>query len=152
MKLSRFQSWLSGLWAGMLLAIGGMAAPSLFAVLDRVAAGKGAGQIFSLEAKVTLAFAIILFLTERRRVRDLAIEAGHSSVMTGNLLLILGALFLTVFGEFGLHPMIEAAKAGQATSLSFAALHGISATLYWCKTVLVLMLAWRFTQASQKAG
>jgi len=145
MKLLRFQSWLAGLWAGALLSIGGIAAPSLFAVLDRQLAGKGAGQIFSIEAKVSLAFAMLMFLSERRRVRDQAEASGSQSVMTGNLLIVLAVLFLTVFGEFGLHPMIEAAKAGQPTALSFGALHGISASMYWVKTVLVTWLAWRLT-------
>ena len=66
-------------------------------------------------------------------------------VMTGNLLLVLGVLFLTVFNEFGLHPAIEAAKAGIPTRLSFGALHGLSASLFWLKAVLVLTLAWRLT-------
>jgi hypothetical protein len=147
MKLLRFHAWLAAIWAGVLLAVGGLAAPSLFAALDRVVAGQAAGAIFAVEAKASLAFAIVLFLIERRRVRDLAVEQGSSSVMTGNLLLTLGALFLTVFGQFALHPMIEAAKAGQATALSFGALHGISAALYWLKTLMVAALAWRLTAA-----
>jgi len=145
MKLQRFQAWLTGLWAGALLAIGAIAAPSLFAVLDKVEAGKGAGQIFSVEAKVSLAFAVLLFLSERRRVRDLVDAGGAASAMSVNLLVTLGVLFLTVFGEFALHPMIEAAKAGQPTALSFGALHGVSASLYWVKTVLVTWMAWRMT-------
>jgi hypothetical protein len=147
MKLLRFHAWLAAIWAGVLLAVGGLAAPSLFAALDRVVAGQAAGAIFAVEAKASLAFVIVLFLIERRRVRDLAVEQGSSSVMTGNLLLTLGALFLTVFGQFALHPMIEAAKAGQATALSFGALHGISAALYWLKTLMVAALAWRLTAA-----
>ena len=46
---------------------------------------------------------------------------------------------------------IEAAKAGQATALSFGALHGISATLFWLKALLVGVLAWRLTGLSRKA-
>jgi hypothetical protein len=144
-KLIRFQSWLSGLWAGVIVGVGAISAPSLFAVLDRQVAGQGAGRIFSVEAKVSLAIAILLFMVERRRVRDLAEQQGSTSVMTGNLLLILGALFLTVFGQFALHPMIEAAKAGQPAALSFGALHGISAAMFWLKGVLVMVLAWRLT-------
>ena len=80
-----------------------------------------------------------------RRVRDLLEGGAKISVVSPNLLLTLSALFLTIFGEFALHPMIEAAKAGQATLLSFGALHGVSATLYWLKAVLVAILAWRLT-------
>ena len=61
----------------------------------------------------------------------------------------LGALFLAIFGEFVLHPMIEAAKAGEPTALSFGVLHGVSSALYWLRTVLVGSLAWRLTAAHQ---
>ncbi len=145
MKLLRFQSWLAGMWAGSVIAVGGLAAPSLFMALERQQAGLGAGRIFANEAKVSLFVAAILFLIERHHVRALAKAQGSSKVMTGHLLLILAALFLTVLGQFALHPMIEAAKAGQATPLSFAALHGISASLYWLKAVAIATLAWRLT-------
>ena len=136
---------LSGLWAGALLAIGGVSAPALFSVLERQAAGTGAGQIFHIEARLSLGFAILLFLLERRRVRDAVDQGDSQSAMSANLLLVLGALFLTVLGGFALQPMIQAAKAGEPTALSFAALHGISASLYWLKAMLVLALAWRMT-------
>jgi hypothetical protein len=150
-KRLRFQAFLACAWAGVLLAVGGLSAPSLFAVLERTQAGMGAGRIFSNEARLSLAMAMLLFVIERRRVRDLA-EAEHNlgqttQVMTGNLLLVLAALFLTVFGEFVLHPLIEAAKAGQPTRLSFGALHGISAVLFWVKAVAVISLGWRLTTA-----
>jgi hypothetical protein len=153
MKLLRFQSWLAALWTGLIVAVGGLAAPSLFTVLDRQLAGVAAGRIFTLEAKVSLGVAVLLFAIERRRVRDLVESGVTTTVMTSNLLLILGALFLTIFGEFALHPMIEAAKAGQSTALSFGALHGISASLFWLRAVVVGSLAWRLTanQAQPKA-
>jgi hypothetical protein len=153
MKLLRFQTWLAALWTGLIVAVGGLAAPSLFTVLDRQLAGVAAGRIFTLEAKVSLGVAMLLFAIERRRVRDLAESGVTTTVMTGNLLLILAALFLTIFGEFALHPMIEAAKAGQPTPLPFGALHGISASLFWLRAVVVGSLAWRLTanQATPKA-
>jgi hypothetical protein len=145
MKLLRFQSWLAGIWAGVIIAVGAVAAPTLFATLERQVAGQGAGRIFGVEARLSLAFAVILFVIERRRVRDLLEGGAKIIVVSPNLLLTLSALFLTIFGEFALHPMIEAAKAGQATLLSFGALHGVSAALYWLKAVLVAILAWRLT-------
>lgn len=145
MKLLRFQSWLAGIWAGVIIAVGAVAAPTLFATLERQVAGQGAGRIFGVEARLSLAFAVILFVIERRRVRDLLEGGAKIRVVSPNLLLTLSALFLTIFGEFALHPMIEAAKAGQATLLSFGALHGVSAALYWLKAVLVTSLAWRLT-------
>lgn len=152
MKLQRLQMVLAGIWAGLLLAIGAIAAPSLFTVLDRVSAGVGAGRIFAVEARVSLLIAIVLYVVERRRVRALAEGGQTGSVMTGNLLLMLAALFLTIFGQFALHPVIEAAKAGERTVLSFGALHGLSATLYWVKTACVVALAWRVTSMTSGAA
>ena len=145
MKLLRFQSWLAGIWAGVIIAVGAVAAPTLFATLERQVAGQGAGRMFGVEVRLGLACAVNLFVIERRRVRDLLEGGAKISVVSPNLLLTLSALFLTIFGEFALHPMIEAAKAGQATLLSFGALHGVSAALYWLKAVLVAILAWRLT-------
>lgn len=142
-KLLRFQAWLAAVWAGVIMAVGGVAAPALFMGLERELAGRAAGRIFTLEAKLSLAFAIVLFMIERRRVRDLAESGQTTIVMTGNLLLVLAALFLAIFGEFVLHPLIEAAKAGKPTALSFGALHGVSSVLYWVRAVAVGVLAWR---------
>jgi hypothetical protein len=145
-KIVRLQAWLAGLWAGMIVGVGAISAPSLFAVLEKTQAGQGAGRIFSVEAKISLALAMVLFAIERRRVRDMAEACGGGTLgMTTHLLLVLGALFLTVFGQFALHPMIEAAKLGQPTPLSFGALHGISASMFWLKGGLVMVLAWRLT-------
>ncbi|HIV72225.1 MAG TPA: DUF4149 domain-containing protein [Candidatus Aquabacterium excrementipullorum] len=143
----RFESWLAGLWAGIIVGVGAVSAPSLFAVLERAQAGTGAGRIFAVEALVSLAIAVVLFVLERGRVRD-RIEKGEKlSAMSGPLLLVLAALFLTVFGHFALTPMIQSAKAGQPTPLSFGALHGISAALFWLKGLLVMLLAWRLNAA-----
>ena len=141
---------MAGLWAGAVLAVGGIAAPALFSVLDTKLAGQGAGRIFAIEAKVSLFLAIVLFIIERQRVRQAAEQDQNGSAMSANLLLVLTALFLTVFGQFALHPMIEAAKAGEPTRLSFGALHGISASLYWLKAVLLLVLSWRLTSPAQQ--
>jgi Domain of unknown function (DUF4149) len=145
MKLLRLQTLLGGLWAGITLAVGGIAAPSLFMALERQMAGKAAGQIFAVEARLSLALAVLIFVIERRRVRDLNEVGEPTSALTINLMLTLGALFLVIFGEFVLHPMIEAVKAGQPSALSFGALHGISASLYWLRAALELALAWRLT-------
>lgn len=145
MSLLRFQSWLAGVWAGLVIGVGAVAAPTLFATFERSIAGEGAGRIFGVEARLSLAFAAILFVIERRRVRDLLESGIQISVVSLNLLLTLGALFLTIFGEFALHPMIGAVKAGQPSMLSFGALHGISASLFWLKGLMVAVLAWRLT-------
>lgn len=139
----RLQLLLAAAWVGVLVAVGGVAAPSLFAVLDRAVAGLAAGRIFAIEAYVSLALAMALFLIERQRGRQAAAQQG-TSVMSTEVLLILGALFATVLGHFALSPMIVAAKAGEGR-FSFGALHAASSSLFLFKGVLVLALAWRLT-------
>lgn len=151
--LVRIQAWLAGLWAGSVLALGGVAAPALFSVLSAQMAGLGAGRIFAIEAKLSLFFAIALFILERQRVRaETEQGAATTSVMSTAILMILGVLFLTVLGQFAIHPMIEAAKAGQPTRLSFGALHGISAGMYWLKAMVLLGLSWRLTASPTSAA
>lgn len=134
---------LPGLWAGMMLTVGLLAAPSLFATLPAPEAGRAAGRIFAQEAYASLGFAVLLFFIERRQAR-LAAGAGQGSVLSTNLLLVLGTLFCTVAGYFALQPMMAAARAGQG-AWSFATLHAVSAALFGLKGLLVLTLAWRVT-------
>ena len=143
MKLLRAAAWLSGLWAGILLGIGLIGAPAGFATAAREVAGAAAGRMFAHEAYLSLVLAVLLFSMLRRLARDAA-EAGRGSVLDANMLLVLGTLFCTVVGYFALQPMMAAARAGQG-SLSFGALHGISAAFYGLKTVLVATLAWRLS-------
>lgn len=139
--VTRGAALLAALWAGVLLCIGAMAAPTAFAVLPSADAGRVAGRLFAIEAYAGLAVAMLLFFVERRRARDAA-EAGQGSVMSANLVILVGALFCTVAGYFALQPMMAAARAGQGT-WSFGALHGVSSAFFVVKGVLVLVLAWR---------
>ena len=59
----RVQALLATLWGGLLVGVGGIAAPSLFLVFDKAQAGLAAGRIFSVEARVSLVLAIVLFVT-----------------------------------------------------------------------------------------
>jgi hypothetical protein len=146
-RLSRWQAWLATLWAGAVVIIGALAAPALFSVLPREMAGTGAGRIFHLEAQLSLFMAVLIFVMERRRVRD-AVESGaQQSAMSATLLMTLVVLFLTIFGQHVLHPMIQAARQGAPSGLSFAALHGLSAALYWSKALILLVMSWRLMAA-----
>ena len=139
--VGRLAVLLAGLWAGVLLCIGALAAPAAFSVLARPDAGRFVNRLFEHEAYVSIAVAIVLFAIERQRSRDAA-AAGTGSVFSANLILLLGTLFCTVAGYFAVQPMLEAARAGQG-ALSFGALHAISAGFFVLKGLLVLVLAWR---------
>lgn len=144
MSLRRVCALMAGLWAGVLLAIGALAAPAAFALAPREVAGRIAGSLFRQEAYAALAVSMLMFMMLRRSARDRA-EQGVGSVFSGEMLLVLAALFLTVLGYFALQPMMEAARAGQG-SWSFGALHGLSAIAFGLKGLVVLALAWRLSR------
>lgn len=137
-RLARIRSLLAGLWAGHLLCVAGVAAPSAFAVLERAQAGQYVGRLFALDAQLSLAAGLLLVMMERR----LQGNAGSPRVLTPELLLPLTALLFTVAGYYGLQPLMDAARAGQG-AVSFGALHGISTLFFAAKGLAVLALAWR---------
>ncbi len=141
--LGRLAALLASLWLGLVLTLGAVAAPAAFAVLERSLAGRVAGQCFRIEAQLSLGLALLLLLIHRRLASDRAAQA-QVSVMSTEILLVLGALFCTVLGYFALQPAMEAARAGQG-AWSFGAIHGASSALFALKGMLLLVLAWRGT-------
>jgi|HigsolmetaAR205D_1030408.scaffolds.fasta_scaffold04139_1 hypothetical protein len=142
MTLLRLRGWLAGLWAGAVLCIGALAAPSLFAVLERAQAGLAAGRMFKLEAALSLALAVVLLLVERR-VAARRVESGAArSLVSAELLLVLGVLFCTVAGYYALIPLMEEARAGTGR-WTFMQLHGVSSAFFGVKALLLAALAWR---------
>jgi hypothetical protein len=142
--VNRLAALLAGLWAGVLLCIGGLAAPAAFAGAATEVAGRIAGRMFAIEAHLGIGVGVALVLLLRHRSRIKAGQ-GEGSLFSTELMLVLAALFCTVMGYFGLQPMMAAARAGQG-SLSFGALHGLSAGFFGLKGLLVLGLAWRLTR------
>ena len=144
--MSRLAVVLAGLWAGILVCIGTLAAPAAFAVLASVDAGRVVARILLVEAYLSLAIACVLFAIERTRSHRAA-AAGMGSVFSTNLVLLLGTLFCTVAGHFAVQPMMAAARIGQEP-WSFGALHAVSGGLFALKGLLVLALAWRLGKSS----
>ena len=143
--LKRWAALLAGLWAGIMLCIGTIAAPAGFALLAQADAGRVAGRMLAIEANLSLALVVLLYGIERWRRRT---SNGAGPALGANTLLILGALFCTVAGHFAVQPMLVAARAGQG-ALSFGALHGVSVLFFVAKGLLVLALAWRLGAAGQ---
>ncbi len=139
--LDRLTRLLPALWLGGLLCVAGLATPAPFALLERADAGRVVARMLAQEAHASLALGIVLLLLERRAARHAA-EVGHGSPFSAGVVLVLGAVFCTVAGYFGLQPMMAAARQGQGT-LSFGQLHAISAAFFAVKLVLVAVLAWR---------
>ena len=146
---SRFATLIAGLWTGILVCIGAIAAPAAFATLARPDAGRFVNRLFEQDAYVSIALAVLLLAIERQRSRD-ASAAVNGSVFSANLMLLLGTLFCTVAGYFAVQPMLEGARAGQS-AISFGMLHAISAGFFVLKGLLVLALAWRLAGFSRTA-
>ncbi len=134
---------LAGLWAGLLIGLGAIGAPAGFAVTTTEIAGRTAGRMFAIEAYVSLAVAMLMLLLTRKAAPTQPGQPPVSALNT-HLLLVLGTLFCTIAGYFVIQPMMAAARAGEG-SLSFGALHGLSAGFFALKGLLVLSLAWRLT-------
>ncbi len=141
----RMRRLLPGFWAGMLLCIAAIAAPAAFALLERPLAGQVVGWFFQREAWLSVVVAVLLLAIERPRAR-LAAAAGTGSILSTEILLLLGTVFCTVAGYFALQPLVPAARAGQGP-LSFGQLHAISVGFFATKLLLILALAWRATTA-----
>ena len=142
-KLQRAAGFLTGLWAGVLLGVGFIGAPAGFASTFPETAGRIAGRMFMQEAYLSLGLSVLLLLMLRRIWQ---MTETRRSILGADALMLLAVAFCTVLGYFGLQPVMAAAKAGQG-SLSFAALHGISMSLYAVKALLLLVLAWRLNSA-----
>jgi hypothetical protein len=143
-RMERARALLAGLWAGVLLAVAGIATPAPFATLATADAGRVVARVLASEAYLSLAASVVLFLLERRRARD------GAPAMTAEVMLVLGALLCTVAGYFALQPMMAAARAGQGP-WSFGTLHAVSTAFFGVKALLVLVLAWRCTAAGNAA-
>jgi len=146
--LRRVAAWLAGVWAGMVAAIGFVAAPVLFATLPRGDAGHVAARLFEVDAALGIGVGALLLVIALQDARRRA-ESGASR-FSAELLLVLGALFCIVAGHYAIEPMLASAGRGAA---SFAALHGIASAFFVVKFVAVAVLAWRFgAPAAAPAG
>ncbi len=144
--LERLRRGLPALWLGLILCVAAIATPAPFALLARPDAGRVVARILAQEAWLSLALAVALMLLERRRAR-LSAQAGQGSVLSGDLLLVLGSLFCTVAGYFAVQAVLPAARAGQG-GLSFGQWHAVSVAFYGLKLLLVAALAWRGTRCA----
>lgn len=141
---------LAAVWAGVILGVAAIGTPAGFALVPTDVAGRLAGFMLRREAYLSIAMSVVLFIIVRAQARDAA-RRREGSVMSTEVLLVMGALFCTVFGHFGLRSAMDAARAGEGM-LSFGALHGVSVAFFGLKGLLVLALAWRLTASRPAAG
>lgn len=129
-------------WCGSLWTIGYFVAPMLFATLsDRVLAGALAGDLFRIEAWLSVGAAFALMALNKIQPRDAKLDRRR-------LLLIVAMLVCTLIGYFALHPFMAALResAGPAgvmasdARMQFGILHGVSSAFYLVESVLAVGL------------
>jgi len=121
------------LWAGVLVSIGALVAPTLFAILaSRVVAGGLAAELFRRTTFLSLVLAILL------------VALGRGRAAAGGWLRRLWPLApaaLLAASEFGIRPLLEAARAASGPAgRVFAAWHALSAAVFVAATALVIAL------------
>ncbi len=141
LRLSRL---VPALWFGALLVIGGVATPAPFTTLAAADAARVVARVLANEAYLSLALGIGVLLLAKAAARQ-ASDRGAGSLISTDMLLVLGTLVCTIAGYFVVQPMMAAARAGQG-SLSFGQLHAISGGMFVVKVGLVAALAWRATK------
>jgi GNAT superfamily N-acetyltransferase len=148
-RLRRAAAWLAGVWAGLVVGVGFVAAPVVFATLPRGHAGRVAARLFAVDAMVGIGFGAVLLVLALQIARR---DAGHgASRFSTEMLLALGAIFCIVAGHYAIQPMIE--TAGQAEGgPSFAVLHGVASAFFALKFVAIAVLAWRLSSAAPALG
>lgn len=123
-------AWIGGMWA-----IGYIAAPTLFGVLDdRQLAGQLAGQMFHVINWLGMVCGgVLLLLVFKRYGRN------------WRLWLLLIMVFILINNEFVLQPMMAALKAqglveGSEVKSRFGLLHGVASVLYLLVSCMGLAL------------
>lgn len=134
------------LWVGGLWAIGGIAAPTLFAEIpDRQLAGNVAGELFKWIAWVGIVAGTYLLIHRLGR-------HGFQALKQGFFWIVLVMLLLVVGQHFGIQPVMQALKdqaMPQAVMESafrdrFKTWHGVANAVYVLESLLGLVLVWRY--------
>lgn len=136
MIAQRIAGVLLALWAGSLVTVCGLVAPSLFALLDRRAAGQVAAHLFFAETIVGVVVASCVLVAERL----VGLQLSRATLAA----ILIGAL-APLSSELVLGPMMQSARAA-GDMARFGALHGVSAILFAIACVSALVAVWTFNR------
>lgn len=127
------------LWVGSMWAIGYLAAPTLFAVLeDRALAGTLAGHMFRAVGIITLFACVSLLLLT-------ALREGAGALRRWRALLLWAAAAITALSLWVVQPAIHELRAqgfapGSEQAARFGKMHGLSSALYLVVSLVGLAL------------
>ena len=126
------------LWSGSLCTICAIAAPALFATLDRSSAGQAAAVLFRIEAWLGLVFAAIAAIAMR----------AVSGVSRGMKVLVAVTAAAPLLSEFAVGPMMRSARAANDMA-RFGMLHGVASALFLIACVCSLALLWKVSRPAE---
>jgi hypothetical protein len=133
----RIVAMVLALWAGSLVTVCAIAAPSLFAVLaDRHAAGQVAARLFLIETVIGVIASVCFFI---------AFATNRLIAPRSVAILIVIAAAAPLLSEVALGPLMDSARrAGDMAR--FGALHGVSALLFGVACVCSVIALWLFNR------
>jgi hypothetical protein len=132
----RIAGLLVSLWAGSLVTVCGIAAPTAFAVLEPRFAGLLVGQLFLFETIAGLVVVTAVFIAHR---------FGRFSIPRPVAIALAVGAVAPLISELVLGPMMQAAR-NASDMARFGALHGISALLFVIACISAIVAAWQFTR------
>lgn len=139
----------AGVWLGLLIMAGYVAAPILFKTLPKLQAGAIAGELFAVVSYAGLLVWALVYLVGKR-------AAAAYNVRSANGKLIAVLWLCLAANQFLVAPVIEAHKTQSESWLlslaggSFGMWHGVSSLLYMICAVLALVLVWRISSLEWK--
>jgi hypothetical protein len=111
------------LWVGALWTVGYIVAPALFQHLDSAQAGRLAGELFTVVAFLSVACGTLLLLARIGPAPD------PQRRLRGRLVALM--MILVAVGEWGVRPVMEAARLPDGTpGPGFGLWHGVASVLY----------------------
>lgn len=136
MIAQRIAGMLLALWAGSLVTVCALVAPSLFTVLDRSTAGQLAARFFFAETIIGVVVAVCVLGAQRL--------GGFALPRVTTIAIVIGAL-APLSSELVLGPMMQSARAA-GDMARFGALHGGSAILFVIACASALTAVWTFNR------
>jgi len=132
----RIAAVLLALWAGSLVTVCAVVAPTLFALLERGSAGQVAARLFFIETVIGVVVAIAVLIAQK---------AGGVVLPRPALIAIVIAALAPLSSELILGPMMQAARSA-GDMARFGALHGVSAVLFVIACVSAVLAVWFFNR------
>lgn len=143
---------MTGIWLGVILGVGYLVAPTLFASMsDKQMAGSVAGEIFKHTAMFTILMVTGLLIFSHLLFKRSALVKYRS---ISRLLIFI--MFCALLGSFVIQPWMNelkntALQSGVSVMTSehgklFGRLHGVSSILFLLEALLGLLVFWKSTK------